>query len=131
MPVKPFCLLAILLVSLAGLPALATPPMLVVTAGNATRQFSADELSAWPNAATITVPHDSAYNRAMSYRAVPLRALLSALPPDAADTIEARASDGFVAQIPRALIEGVAMPWVAFENTAHPWPPLPGKTVSA
>ena len=67
----------------------------------------------------------------MSYRAVPLQALLSALPFDAADTLQARASDGFVAEIPRAVISGAATPWVAFEDKADPWPPLRGQTVSA
>lgn len=130
-PVRLLCLLAILLTGLAGSSAVSADPALEVTAGGATRHFTADELRTWPNAAAVTASHDPAYNGAMSYRAVPLRALLATLPPDAADTIEARASDGFVAQIPRALIDGAAIPWIAFEDTAHPWPPLPGKTVSA
>ena len=101
-----------------------------MTAGGATRQFTFEELRAWPDATMVTMPHDPAYDgRAMSYRAVPLRALLSALPPDTADTVQARASDGFVAEIPRALIDGTATPWIAFEDTAHPWPPLRGMTV--
>jgi mono/diheme cytochrome c family protein len=129
--VRLLCLLAILLASLAGLPALADAPVLVMTTGGATRQLTADDLRAWPDAATIAVPNDPAYGRAISYRAVPLRALLSALPPDATDTIQARASDGFVAEIPRALISGAATPWIAFEDTAQPWPPLPGRPASA
>jgi hypothetical protein len=48
----------------------------------------------------------------MSYRAVPLRDLLADLPPDATNTIEARASDGFVSQLPRAIIKGAAVPCV-------------------
>jgi mono/diheme cytochrome c family protein len=67
----------------------------------------------------------------MSYRGVPLRALLSALPSDAVDTIQARATDGFVAEIPRAVINGAAVPWIAIEVASDPWPPLPGKTTSA
>src|SRR3954447_14805491 len=131
-PVRLVCLLAILLASLAVSPPVVAAPVLVATAGGATRQFTLDELRAWPGAAILTVPHDPAYDgRAMSYRAVPLRALLSALPPDAADTIQARASDGFVAEIPRALINGAATPWIAFEDTAQPWPLLRGRTVSA
>src|SRR6202008_1311439 len=79
-----------------------------------------------------------------------------ALPPDASDTIQARAIDGFVAELPRMLIGGAAVPWLlvggppdpcaplprmliggaavpwlAVEDPAHPWPHLPGKTVSA
>jgi mono/diheme cytochrome c family protein len=120
-----------ILAGLVGPSAVAAVPILVVTAGGETRQFTSGELLAWHDAATLAVPHDVAYGRAMSYRAVPLRALLSALPPDAADTMEARATDGFVSQLPRALTEGAAVPWVAVEDSAHPWPLLPGKTVSA
>jgi len=125
------CPLAVLLAGVAGGPAVAAEPVVVVTAGGATRQFTSDELLAWLDVATLAVQHDGGYGRPMSYRAVPLRALLSALPPDAADTIEARATDGFVAQLPRALIEGAAVPWVAVEDLAHPWPHMPGKTLSA
>jgi mono/diheme cytochrome c family protein len=125
------CLLSVLLGGFAGRLAAADAPALVATAGAATRQFTAETLLAWHDATTVTVMHDPAYGRAMSYRAVPLGNLLAALPPDAADTIQARATDGFVAEIPRALIRGAAQPWVAIEETAHPWPPLPGKAVSA
>ncbi len=124
-------LLILMLTGLAAAPAVAVAAALVVTAGGATRQFTDSALLASPDAATVVVPHDPSYRAAMTYRAVPLRALLSALPPDAADTIEARASDGFVAHLPRALIEGAAVAWVAVEDPSHPWPPLPGTTVSA
>ena len=124
-------LLTFLLAGLAGAPVVAAAAVLVVSAGGSTHQFTSDALLAWRDAATLEVPHDGAYGRPMRYRAVPLRSLLSALPPDAADTIEARATDGFVAQLPRALTEGAAVPWVAVEDPAHPWPPMPGKTVSA
>jgi mono/diheme cytochrome c family protein len=122
--------LAVLLAGLAGAPAGAVAAVLVLTSGGATRQFTSDELLAWREAATVAVPHDGAYGGAMSYRGVPLHALLSALPPDAADTIEARATDGFVAHLPRALMEGAAVPWVAIEDPAHPWPNMPGKSVA-
>src|SRR4051794_20873191 len=102
-----------------------------MTAGGTTRQFTVDELRARPDAVTLAMPNDPAYGGAMSYRAVPLRALLAALSPDDADTVQARATDGFVAEIPRALIQGPAVPWIAFEDTGHPWPTLPDRTVSA
>jgi mono/diheme cytochrome c family protein len=129
--VKVFRLVTVLLAGLAGPPAVAGSPVLVMTAGGATRQFTADDLLARHDAAMLAVPLDPSYGRAMSYRAVPLSALLSALPPDAADTVQARAIDGFVAELPRTLIGGTAMPWLAVEEPAHPWPHLPGKTVSA
>jgi hypothetical protein len=96
-----------------------------------TQQFTADKLLAWHDAATVVVPHDPSYGPTMSYLAVPLSGLLSALPPDASDTIQARAIDGFVAELPRTLIGGAAVPWLAVEDPAHPWPHLPGKNVSA
>jgi hypothetical protein len=67
----------------------------------------------------------------MSYHGVPLQALLGVLPPDPADTVQARAKDGFVAEIPRTLISGAAVPWIAVEDAVHPWPHLRGKAVSA
>jgi mono/diheme cytochrome c family protein len=125
------CLFGVLLAGLTGPLAMAAAPALVVSAGGATRQFTSDELLTRHDAATLAVPHDPAYGGVVSYRAVPLRALLSELPPDAGDTIQARATDGFVAELPRALIGGMATPWVAVEDSAHPWPHLRGKTVSA
>ena len=91
-------------------------PALSITAGGVTMEFTPDELLARPDAATIAVPSDPAYRQAMTYRGVPLRALLSALPSDAADTIQARATDGFVAEIPRAVIGSAAVPWIAVED---------------
>jgi len=106
-------------------------PALTLSQGGATRAYAAAELLARPDAQVREVPHDPSYKRPMRYRAVPLRALLAELPPDAADTFELRATDGFVAQLPSALLRGPAMPWIAVEEPARPWPPLPGKTVSA
>ncbi|HEX5327814.1 MAG TPA: cytochrome c [Acetobacteraceae bacterium] len=123
------CLL--LLASLACVPACAADPILTLSGGGMTRQFTAADLLARPDAATLDVPHDSSYGHAMTYRAVPLRDLLAELPPNGADTIEARATDGFASQLPRGLIEGAAVPWIAVEDSAHPWPHLRGKTVSA
>ena len=109
----------------------AAAPTLTLTAGGATSRFTAADLLARPDAATLAIAGDPAYAQPMTYRAVPLRALLASLHPDSADTLEFRATDGFVAQLPRALIDGAATPWIAVEDPAHPWPNLPGKTVSA
>lgn len=109
----------------------ASGPVLTLSAGGARRAYTSAELLARADAATRTVAQDPSYKRAMSYRAVPLRALLASLPADAADTIEMRATDGFVAQLPSKLLQGAATPWIAVEDPARPWPPLPGKTASA
>jgi len=105
---------------------------LALTQGGETRRFTASELLARPDAAEVAIPADVAYGRAARYRAVPLLALLSQLPPDArSDTLESRAADGFVAQIPLSLVQaaasGGAVPWIAVELPGQPWPNLPGK----
>jgi mono/diheme cytochrome c family protein len=113
----------------------AAEPALTVTVGERVQTFTAAELLARPDAQTITVPNDISYNKTMSFRAVPLLALLGSAPESAFDTIEVRATDGFASQIPLALInnadEGGSVAWMAVEDPAAPWPPLPGKDVSA
>jgi mono/diheme cytochrome c family protein len=108
---------------------------LTLKLGAKEQRFTAAELLARPDAATISVPDDVSYKRAMSYRAVPLLALIGEKPDPAFDTLEARAADGFVSQVPMALIakakSGGSVPWIAVEDAANPWPPLPGKDVSA
>ena len=69
----------------------------------------------------------------MRYRAVPLTALFAGFAlPDGA-TLEGKATDGFVAQIPLkpALGQGGAQALIAIEPADIPWPALPGKSVSA
>lgn len=113
--------------------ALAEQASLTLTFGGKERRYTAAELLARPDAATVTIPEDVSYKRAMTYRAVPLLALIGDNPD--ADTLEARAADGFVSQIPMALViqgaKGGGVAWVAVEDPAQPWPPLPGKDVSA
>jgi mono/diheme cytochrome c family protein len=124
-------MLAAMLATFVAAPAWANDPLLSVTGGGVTKQFHATELLARHDTATIGVPHDIAYGIAMTYHAVPLSNLLADLPPENADTIEARATDGFVSQLPRALIAGAAVPWIAVEDPGHPWPHMPSKNVSA
>lgn len=106
---------------------------LTVSFGGTDKSFTAAELLARPDAATIIVPDDISYKRAMTYRAVPLLALIG--DDHNVDTLEVRAADGFASQIPMALVakakEGGSVAWVAVEDAAQPWPPLPGKDVSA
>jgi mono/diheme cytochrome c family protein len=115
---------------------------LVIAGGAGEQHLTAAELLARPDAALLATP-DAAdpnvtgdiYHHTVAYRAVPLLALLGANPGDRFDTIEAQASDGFVSQIPLALIargaQGGAVAFIAVEDPAHPWPPLPHKTETA
>ena len=98
-------------------------------------RFTASDLLARPDAAEVAIPNDHDYGSATGYRAVPLLSLLADLPPDRFDTLEARAIDGFVAQIPLSLVrqgvKGGAIAWIAVEPPNHPWPNLPGKPTGA
>jgi mono/diheme cytochrome c family protein len=110
-------------------------PALAIVIGADTRQLTRDALLARPDAADVAIANDVSYSKPMSYRAVPLAALLAGLnlPPDS--VMEAVALDGFAAQLPLDLITNTdaARPiaWLAIEPADHPWPPLPGKTASA
>ncbi|WP_413990457.1 c-type cytochrome [Labrys okinawensis] len=102
---------------------------LVVDMGTRT-VLSSEELLRRPDAVTIQVPADVSYGRTMTYRAVPLRALLGAggLPAD--QDVQITATDGFVTDLPTSLIhapgDGGAVPWLAIEPADSPWPPTPG-----
>lgn len=126
-------LLSFALLLLAIAMARAETGTLMLALGGREQRFTAAELLARPDAATITVADDVSYKRAMTYRAVPLLALIGAA--SEVDTLEARASDGFVSQIPMALVakgaNGGSIAWIAVEDAGAPWPPLPGKDVSA
>ncbi len=113
-------------------PSSAAERVLTLSFGGELKRITAAELLASPDAASLTVPDDVSYHRAMTYRAVPLLGLIG----DASgfDTIEARASDGFVSQLPTPLVtkgaSGGAVAWVAVEDPDAPWPNLPGQKVS-
>src|SRR5262245_42958119 len=83
----------------------AAEPTLEIAVGGETRSYTRDELLARPDATTLEVPKDVTYGGPMTYRAVPVAALLSGLnfPPDS--VMQAVAIDGFAAQIPRPLAQ--------------------------
>jgi len=113
----------------------AAEPVFDVVVGGQTRQFGRDELLRRPDVARVTVANDIAYGKSMSYRAVPVSALLAGLSPPADSVIESVALDGFAAQLPLDILTNTdpAKPiaWLAIEPADMPWPPLPGKAVSA
>ena len=107
--------------------------VLTLSMGPEVRRFTAAQLLGRPDSAELSIPVDVSYGRPMRYRGVPLLSLISVGP--AFDTIEARAGDGFVSQIPLSLVEkgakGGAKAWIAIEDPVAPWPVLPGKAASA
>jgi len=115
--------------------ALAAEPTLQIDVGGEKRSFTRDAMLASPAATTLEVPKDSTYGGPMTYRAVPVSALLKGLnfPPDS--VIEAVATDGFAAQIPLNLLlntdAGKSMAWLAIEPADKPWPKIAGKAYTA
>ncbi|MBY4825218.1 cytochrome c [Burkholderia contaminans] len=125
--------LLLLTVCLIGQRASAQSALELETDGTA-RALTRQTLLARPDAADIHVPRDIAYGKPMTFRAVPFADLLGdGLPADG--VLETRAADGFAAQLPLELVRrrtpAGAVPWLAIEDPAHPWPKLPGKQVSA
>jgi len=89
-------------------------------------------LLAMPAATSVTIPADVAYKRDMTYRALPVSALLGGVAPD--ETIRFVANDGYVATVPAALLLGRvgAVAYLAIETTDAPWPALkPGESATA
>ncbi len=122
----------LLAVAASAAQARAGEPSLALSRAGVTRRLTASEMLARPDVTEVAIANDVAFGRAARYRAVPLLALLAELPPDnSSDTLESRATDGFVAQIPLSLVRraatGGAVPWIAVEPPGQPWPDLPGK----
>jgi mono/diheme cytochrome c family protein len=115
--------------------AVAAEPAITIGSEGGAHTYTASQLLARPDVASVAVPGDVSYRRAMTYRAVPLLKLLGATPGQKFDTLEAHAKDGFIAQIPLSLLtrgdSGGAVPWLAVEDPTHPWPTLPHGTASA
>ena len=130
-------LIGVLLLALAfaqGQQVHAKDPTLTISFGVVDKVYSATGLLARKDAADVTIEHDIAYKKRMTYRAVPLLDLLGDIDNAPFDTLEARATDGFVSQIPISLArkarEGGAIPWVAIDTAKNPWPNLPGRSYS-
>jgi hypothetical protein len=82
----------------------AADPSVSVSVGGETRAFTREQLLARPDATTIEVARDITYRVSMTYRAVPVAALLAGMTLPADSVIEAVALDGFIAQLPLDLV---------------------------
>ena len=117
-------LLSRLLLSVALLAPLAQAAELRLELPQGNRSWSTEQLLGHPQAQQIEIAADVAYKRAMSYRAVPLAALLDGVQPG--DHLQAVALDGFAAELPAAplLATQGARAWLAVEDPVQPWPAL-------
>jgi mono/diheme cytochrome c family protein len=111
--------------ALAGV-AHATEPVLTVTVRGQTATHGRASLLAHPAAVNVTIPKDPSYRTTMTYRAVPLSALLAGVAPSA--SLRFVAADGFVATLQADLLlataENEARAYLAIEPSDPPWPPL-------
>ncbi|SAK44061.1 cytochrome c [Caballeronia ptereochthonis] len=102
---------------------------LVINVGG-DRSLTTEQLLARPDVATIRVPNDVTFRGTMTYRAVPLRALLAITQLPADKELQITAADGFVTHLPSNLLFGDgkkrAEPWLAIESPDEPWPRVPG-----
>lgn len=123
---RPLRWLAGALFAFASLAADAAGPELTVTAGGRTQKYTLDALLAYRGLVTITVPNDVAYKRSMTYRAIPLAALMTGLARD--DSVRFVAADGFAATIPATPVlatgDDVAHAYLAIEPANARWPAL-------
>ncbi|HEY2248545.1 MAG TPA: cytochrome c [Bradyrhizobium sp.] len=110
-------------------------PVLDIVIGGQTRQFGRDALLHRADVTQVTVVNDVAYGKSMTYRAVPVAALLAGFNAPANAVIESVAIDGFAAQVPADLLTNTdpakAVAWLAIEPDDPRWPRLPGKAESA
>lgn len=108
---------------------------LKITINEQVSSYSSSDLLGRPEVADLTIPNDVAYKRRMVYKAIPLLVLLGSTKKLSFDTLEARATDGFVSQLPMNLVmrgaSGGATPWIAVEAPQEPWPKINKKTISA
>ncbi len=135
--VRNYCrmFMTVMAVIALGWPAGASEPTLRITNSRTDREFSARTLLLRPDRVLLNVPNDVSYGRGMNYFAVPLLGLLEGSVSGPLDTLEVRATDGFVTQIPLALVlagtSGGSVAWIAVEDPARPWPALPKSSTSA
>src|SRR5215471_17762064 len=129
------CATLLLGICMASARAEPAQPVLTITAGADTKHFTAAELLSRADLASLEIPPNVDYKVSLTVQAVPLLDLLAVIPLEGLDRLEATTTDGFVAQIPLALIEvgksGGSVAWIAVEDPNHPWPKLPEKNASA
>ncbi|MPQ83397.1 cytochrome c, partial [Pseudomonas sp. MAFF 730085] len=115
-------LILALFAALLALPAWAA--QLTIELDHTSKTWQTADLLTHPDVQTVQITDDVSYKRNMTYRAVPLAALLPGLTP--ANHLQAVALDGFAAELTAAplLQTHGARAWLAVEDPANPWPAL-------
>ncbi|AGW92969.1 MULTISPECIES: c-type cytochrome [Cupriavidus] len=117
---------------LAGSASAADPATLVISAGTQQRSWTVDALLKDRRLTDVTVD-DANLKRRLTFKAIPLTALLRGMPVAAGATATTAASDGYVSHLPMRLLlaDSAEEPraWLAVENPARPWPRLKGQGI--
>lgn len=112
------------LLSLCAVSAGLSAAQLQIERDGHTHSLSSAQLLANPHTQSIAINRDISYQRPMQYRAIAMRQLLPELSVD--DHLQMIASDGFVAELPAAVLlnsQG-SQAWLAIEDPQQPWPGL-------
>src|SRR5258705_9023806 len=80
-------------------------PILTITVDGKPQSYSIDALLKRSDVVEIKIEHDVAYQRPMTYRAIPLAALFNGSGFGVDTFLEVKALDGFVSQLPNALVQ--------------------------
>jgi mono/diheme cytochrome c family protein len=109
-------------------------PSVTIEAQGTRESFTAAQLFARPDIRVITI-EDIHYRKSMQYRAIRLQDLSNGLSVQQDGVVEAKARDGFVAEIPARLFSAAprerSIPWIAVEDSADPWPNFEGRPTGA
>ncbi|MFC7286575.1 c-type cytochrome [Herminiimonas glaciei] len=100
----------------------AADAVLEVRVGKQQQTLALTDLLKHPALRTISIPADVSYKKPMQYRALPLLSILRDI--SQVDTLQFKAADGFVANIPALSFRGGAEAWLAIEVPQTPWPAL-------
>ncbi|MWL91578.1 cytochrome c [Cupriavidus sp. SW-Y-13] len=109
-----------------------TSATLTITAGTQQKTLTRDALLKDPRLVSVAVDDDN-YKRHMTFKAIPMAALLAGLPTSADGSATTAATDGYVSHLPLALLladqPNGPRAWLAVENPARPWPKLKGQDI--
>ena len=102
------------------------PAQLTLELSDGVHTWTTTQLLALPQVQKIQIPEDVSYKRAMTYRAIPMAALLRGVNPES--HLQAVATDGFAAEMSAGPLladeEKGARAWLAIEDPHQPWPSL-------
>ena len=117
---------------LAGPACAADTVTLTIAAGTQQRSWTLDGLLKDRRLTDVTVDDDN-LKRRLTFKAIPLTALLRGMPVTADASATTAASDGYISHLPMRLLlaDSVDEPraWLAVENPAAPWPTLKGQDI--